>query len=633
MKIEKPYHEGELAAQQRANESEAAIVNGRVFSPAIPAGALSFIAEQPMGVVGSIDSKGRVWASVLVGEPGFLSAPDNRTLILDLSEPRSASDDPLWRNVSPQSNVGLVIIEFGSRRRLRVTGRARKVSATQYVIDVERAYPNCPKYIQRRTWREPTSDSPRGATVSSRGRKLTAAQQTLIGGADTFFVASAHPEQGIDISHRGGRPGFVDILEDDRLLIPDFAGNSMFNTLGNFISYPYAGLAFIDFPQNCLLQLTGRADILWDAADPSNETGGTRRYWQFEIFEWIECELPYRLIWDYWDASPHNPRPLDKRQAGSSLSLKVERIRQETERIKSFRLRAADGGLLPKFQAGAHLRVKVGLPGGDTADRHYSLLSNPNDLQAYEIGVLLEPEGRGGSRYLHERIQVGDIIDSSLPINEFPLANDAAHSILIAGGIGITPILSMMHQLASEQKSLEIHYTARTEADLAFRETIERIAGERAHFYSSNAAGGRRPSLERILAKPQPGAHVYGCGPRRMISALRDIASATGWPPAQIHFESFGAKVDATDTPFDVYLDKSRKKFAVPAEKTVLDVLLEAGVKVPYQCRRGECGLCVARVLGGEPEHRDVYLGPEERTGSMCLCVSRARGGSLILDL
>ena len=633
MPISNLYHEGELAVQQRANETAMARMNGGAVGKTIPAGALRFIEQQPMAVIGSIDPDGRVWASVLFGQPGFVRALDDHSVEIDLSQPRSAKDDPLWSNLGENPNVGLLVIELGSRRRLRVNGRARKVSAERTVIDVDRAYPNCPKYIQRRDWKIPAAEAQLNAIPGTQGKELNEAQKALIAGADTFFVASAHPDHGVDTSHRGGHPGFVQILNDRQLRIPDFAGNSMFNTLGNFVSYPYAGLVFIDFECGRLLQLTGRPDILWDLDDPKEEAGGTRRYWQFEMSGWQECTLPFRLDWELLDYSPFIPEQRRETRVDSTLSLRVERIQRETEHIKSFCLCAADGGLLPEFEAGAHIQVKVQLPDGSDAERHYSLLSDPNNREFYEIGVLAEPGGRGGSLYLHERIKEGDVIESRVPKNEFPMAGSANHSVLIAGGIGITPILSMLHSLATEGRSFEMHYSARTYSELALRDRIGKIAGDSVHFYASRDPHGQRLDLGRILSTPRPGVHVYICGPRRMISAVREMAAALGWPSAQIHFESFGAEPSADDRPIRVHLAKSNMTLTVPAELSILDTLLDAGVDVPHDCKRGECTMCTTRVLNGEPDHRDLCLNSEQRVSSMCVCVSRARGEELQLDL
>ncbi|MEN8131559.1 MAG: pyridoxamine 5'-phosphate oxidase family protein [Pseudomonadota bacterium] len=633
MPISNLYHEGELAVQQRANETKMARMNGGAVDKTIPTGALRFIEQQPMAVIGSIDADGRVWASALFGQPGFLRALNDHTLEIDLSQPCSATDDSLWTNLGENSSVGLLVIELGSRRRLRVNGRARNVSTERYIIDVERAYPNCPKYIQRRDWKIPATEEPFSATSSTQGNVLGDSQKTLIASADTFFVASAHPNHGVDASHRGGHPGFVQLLNDRQLRIPDFAGNSMFNTLGNFTSYPYAGLVFIDFEQGRLLQLTGQPEILWDLEDPGGETGGTRRYWQFDISSWKESGLPFRLDWELLDASPFIPEQHRKTPANSTLSLRVERIQREAEHIKSFRLRALDGGLLPEFQPGSHLQVKVQLPDSSQAERHYSLLSDPNDRTQYEIGILAEPGGRGGSLYLHEQIHEGDVIESRGPKNEFSMAGSASHSVLIAGGIGITPILSMLQRLASKGQSFEMHYTARTYSELAFRNRIEQLAGDSVYFYASRDPHGQRLDLERLLSTPRPGVHVYVCGPRRMIIAVRELAVVHGWPSTRIHFESFGAQPLADDHPIRVHLAKSNMTLTVPAERTILDTLLDAGVNVPHDCKRGECTMCITQVLDGEPDHRDLCLNSEERLSAMCVCVSRARGEELQLGL
>lgn len=632
MSINNPYHEGELEVQQKVNQVEMARINSGAIDETILAGALRFITQQPMVVIGSIDSKGNVWISTLFGDPGFVHTVDDHTVVIDVSQPRSAEDDPLWHNLVDNPNAGLLVIELGSRRRIRINGRARKIADQQLIIDVERAYPNCPKYIQRRDWKRIETDEQFEAIQSTQGKELDETHKTLIAGADTLFVASAHPEHGVDASHRGGHPGFVHIINNRLLRIPDFSGNSMFNTLGNFTSYPHAGLIFINFEHGHLLQLTGRPEILWELDDPQDETGGTKRYWQFEITAWQESTLPFRFAWELMDYSPHIPEQHHD-IASSILSLKVDRINNESERVKSFRFRSIDETQLPAFQPGSHLQIKVKLPDGTDALRHYSLLCDPNDRSHYEIGVLKEPEGHGGSLYMHEQVKEGATLEVHAPINEFPMAGKAEHSILIAGGIGITPILSMLHQLLADKQSFEIHYTARKASDLAFRDRIEQLADDNAYFYASQDADGQRLTLETLLATPKPGTHVYICGPRRLITAVRDTAAAHDWPLAQVHFESFGAQSLPGDQAIRVHLEKSNKTITVPADRTILDTLLEAGVNVPHDCKRGECTMCTTRVLEGEPDHRDLCLSLDEKASSMCICVSRAIGEGLKLDL
>ncbi len=308
MKIDNPYHEGELLVQQNADEAEWAQRNGAVIADTIPKGALRFIAQQSLAVLGSLDVDGNVWASVLMGDPGFLMAPNERSVELDATQRRSAQADPLWSNIETNNQIGVLVIDLATRRRLRISGSIHKVDDSRFELTVEQAYPNCPKHIQRRHLSERGTSAPQSTNESSHGIALTEGQCALIAAADTFFVASANPEHGIDASHRGGQPGFVRMLDSRHLRIPDYAGNSMFNTLGNFAAYPHAGLVFMDFERGRVLQLTGRAEILWNQNDPGDETGGTGRYWELEIEHWVETSLPRQFRWELLDYSPHNPQ-------------------------------------------------------------------------------------------------------------------------------------------------------------------------------------------------------------------------------------------------------------------------------------------------------------------------------------
>lgn len=630
MSISNPYHEGELAVQRRANETEIAQINGTAIDETIMAGALRFISQQPMAIVGSMDSRGQVWASTLTGTPGFIRAVDVSTLVVDLSKPTTAEDDPLWTNLVVNPNVGMLIIELGSRRRLRINGLARIIS-NQVIIDVERAYPNCPRYIQRRGWKIADDGTVKDTIPRSFGKELNQTQQTVIANADTLFVASAHTKHGVDASHRGGHPGFIKIINNRLLRIPDFSGNSMFNTLGNFDCYPHAGLVLIDFENGRSLQLTGHPKILWDLDDPQGETGGSQRFWEFEITAWQESTVAHPIVWEYLDASHFIPKLQNNNPTNFTLSLKVDCIRCETEHIRSIRLRCVDDKPLPEFQPGSHLQIKVNLANGNESLRQYSILSDPNQRSFYEIAVLKQSEGRGGSVYMHEQVKQGDVLEVRALKNEFPMTTNAEHSILIAGGIGITPILSMLHQLAAEKQSFEIHYSARQLSGLAMKNRVAQLAGDKAYFYTSQEAGSRRLDLKRLLSTPKHGVHIYVCGPRGMINAVREIGLTQRWSPAQIHFESFGSQPLADDRPIRVHLLKSKKTITVPSDRSILDTLLDEGINVAHDCKRGECSMCTTRIVEGEPDHRDLCLNPEERTSSMCVCVSRAKSKDLTL--
>lgn len=303
-----PYHEGEMAVQRRANEANIAERNGAVVANTIMRGALAFLRQQPMAVLGSQDQEGRLWASLLFGNPGFLDpANDARSLRILLSEADRQPADPLWRNIATNPQIGMLVIELGSRRRLRINGRVSS-KADQVLLEVDEAYPNCPKYIQRRHVRRLASDHSFAAQEAQQGVVLDAERTALIRRADTFFVATRHPTRGADASHRGGNPGFVKVLDESTLRIPDYRGNSMFNTLGNLAVNPSAGLVFPDFENSRVLQLSGTVEILWDQADPKGESGGTGRFWDFHVEHWLETQLPNSIAWELLDYSPYNPK-------------------------------------------------------------------------------------------------------------------------------------------------------------------------------------------------------------------------------------------------------------------------------------------------------------------------------------
>ncbi len=307
MRIEKPYHDGEFFVQQRVGQVEEGRRNGRAISDSILKGALKYIEQQPLAVFGSVDDTENIWASVLIGKPGFMRAPDERTVDVDLTQTVRNRQDPFWTNIEHNSQVGMLVIDLGTRRRLRINGRIGYTAGERLRLNVAESYPNCPKYIQRRHVTAHIVDGASRSSEPRQGHRLESDQQAFIRSADTFFVASAHPEHGVDASHRGGNPGFIRVLGDRRIRVPDYVGNRMFNTLGNFTVNPHAGLVFLDFERTRTLQLIGRPEIRWDLDDPTNETGGTRRYWDLEIERWFETDLPHQLRWEFLDYSPENP--------------------------------------------------------------------------------------------------------------------------------------------------------------------------------------------------------------------------------------------------------------------------------------------------------------------------------------
>lgn len=302
-----PFHEGERHVQERTGEREAALRNGVIVGTVIPSRALPFIAQQRMLALGSVDEEGAVWASVWFGARGFVSSPDGGSVVIERTLADPGHDDVAWSNLRVGVDVALLAIDLESRRRLRINGVVRALDEERVEVSVREAYPNCPKYIQRRQVRGYTGARP-DAEPAVRGVALDDVRSRLIERADTLFVASRHPARGLDVSHRGGEPGFARVVGANRLRIPDYHGNSMFNTIGNLMVDDRAGLLFLDFEGGRLLQLTGTAAVRFDVEeDPRQPTGGTGRYWDFHVARWADRPATTRFAWESLDASPYNP--------------------------------------------------------------------------------------------------------------------------------------------------------------------------------------------------------------------------------------------------------------------------------------------------------------------------------------
>jgi vanillate O-demethylase ferredoxin subunit len=314
------------------------------------------------------------------------------------------------------------------------------------------------------------------------------------------------------------------------------------------------------------------------------------------------------------------------------LQLRLMNVRYVTERVSSFTFADPRGAPLPEFEAGAH--IDLALPTGDL--RSYSLINDAHERDRYVIAVQHAPDSRGGSRFMHETLRVGAIVNVGLPANNFPLVETAERSVLIAGGIGITPILSMARRLASLGRQWELVCCARSRADAAFSAEIEALAagsGQVARFHFDDEQNGAFLDLPELIAAA-PGAHFYCCGPAPMLDAFIDATA--GLPQNHVHLERFSGNQDATaGEGFSVTLARQGRELWVPGGKTILDVLLENGIDHMHSCREGICGTCETRVLEGTPDHRDMVLSAAEQAAGqlMMVCVSRCAGKSLVLDL
>lgn len=315
------------------------------------------------------------------------------------------------------------------------------------------------------------------------------------------------------------------------------------------------------------------------------------------------------------------------------MQVRIKRISFEAETINSYELVAPDGGDLVPFTAGSHIDLHL----SNGMIRSYSLVNDQSEKNRYVVAINKDAAGRGGSRFVHEVLRTGDVITVSPPRNNFALQEIAAHSVLIAGGIGITPLLSMARRLDRLGCSWELYYATRARAAAAFLAELSAFESSelaRLHLHFDQECSGRVLDIPAIIKKAPIDAHLYCCGPVAMLEAFE--ASTADRPSAQVHVEYFTAKQEpAAEGGFEVRLARSNRTIMVEPGKTILQALLDSGMAVNHACTEGVCGTCETRVIGGTPDHRDLFLGKEEQAtnATMMICCSGSKSSTLILDL
>jgi ferredoxin-NADP reductase/predicted pyridoxine 5'-phosphate oxidase superfamily flavin-nucleotide-binding protein len=538
-----PFHEGEQQVQIRLGVREDIEPWARrVVRPFLPEEHRAFHTSMPFLVAAARDGRGRPWATLLSGPEGFVRSPDPEHLTIDA---RPVPGDALESDWIAGAELGLLGIDLATRRRNRVNGQIAAEGGGGLVFKVGQAFGNCPQYIHERAWqRVPAPPTPAPA---QRAGRLSPRQQEWIRGADTFFVASGHRGEvesaayGMDASHRGGDPGFVKVESEIRLVFPDYAGNNHYNTLGNLVMDPRAGLLFVDFERGSLLQLTGRARIDWDS-DAVSQHPGARRLVYFDLEEVVELveALPLR-----WSAA-----------IGSVRSLRlIDKVR-ESDDVTSFVFAARDGAPLPDFEAGQHLPVELDVPGREApVARTYSLSNGPGGTE-YRISVKREPYGLA-SGHLHGSVEVGAIVDARAPAGDFVLRPGNRPVVLLSAGVGLTPLVSMLHALAdpAERRPVWFIHAARDGRHHAMSTEVRDIAAGSDHIDVRVAYS--RPRAEDELGRdydvrgrvdgdlvagllPDLDAEFYLCGPKSFLSSLSAELEARGVPAARVHAETFG---------------------------------------------------------------------------------------------
>lgn len=497
--------------------------------------------------------------------------------------------------------------------------------------------------------------------MSERGDRLGRSEIEFIKRADHFYQATVSETGWPYVQHRGGPAGFLKVIDDKTLGFTDFAGNVQYISVGNLKKDDRIALIFMDYANQRRLKLLARARTVEIADEPElierlrtpGYNGRIERAFIIDV-EGFDWNCPQHITPRFTEgqigtmtaplrsqvqrlkdqlAKLSAAKPLDALGDGE-LALKISGVRQITRTVRAYELRAVNGRRLPAFKAGAHLDVPVRLADGSFSTRCYSITSNPLHRNVYEIAVLREEHGKGGSIAAHEDFQLGLVLHCSLPKNNFALDDEASRLVFIAGGIGITPIRSMLYEAFARGQDFELHYAVRSRDEAAFLEQLETDFGTRVKVYAADE--GTRLHVPALLSGKPKDQLFYVCGPAGLIDAVVRIAQESGLDEHRIRYERFNKVLDqGANRTIAVTLARSGKVIKVDAESSILDVVESAGIRTPASCRIGNCGMCAVRVLAGSPDHRDDVLSTEQRENDslMCICVSRANGDALTLDL
>lgn len=678
-----PFHQGEVAIQASLGVAERMEQFGRrVIRDFMPDQHREFYGQLPFVVLGAVDQMGDPWATLLSGDPGFMRSPDPRTLeFAVIPDPR----DPASAGLGEGAAIGLLGIELHTRRRNRMNGRVHINGAGRFAVTVEHAFGNCPQYIQLRDWemaRDPADHA--GLRAAQELDPADPRVAAMIAAADTFFVASFVEDAAgrhVDASHRGGKTGFVRINPDGSLTIPDFAGNLHFNTLGNLLLNPRAGLAFPDFVTGDMLQLTGEAEVLLDSPEIA-AFQGAERLWVFRPRRAVlrEGALPLRFAMrpDGW--SPNSLMTGDWEQARRRLEaeklrsawrpFRIARIVDESSVIRSFHLEPADGeGIIP-HEPGQHLPIRVQPKGSaEPVIRTYTLSTAPSDGY-YRISV--KRQGLVSS-HLHALAE-GDLIEARAPAGGFTIDPlEARPAVLLAAGVGVTPILAMLRAILFEGlrkrriRRTYVFQAARNRSERAFDRELGALVEQgqgairlvrllddttgAAEGVDFDAAGRIDATLLRDVL-PFDAYDFYMCGPPPFMQGLYDQLTAIGVPDERIHAEAFGPAsltrrtpetvfplAPAATVPVPVAFTRSGKEARwTPGSGSLLDLAEARGLTPDFSCRSGSCGTCKTRIVAGKVtyENRPQAVVAEDEALICCAVPASGDAGGgdrLVLEL
>ena len=666
-----PFHADELAAQRLAGvDSQADSSGRRGIRRYMPEQHREFYAQQPFMVFGGVDGSGQPWATIRTGVPGFVSSPDANTLRI---ESRALPGDPLGPNWQTGAMIGGLGIQPHTRRRNRINGVVKAVDGDAVTLEVTQSFGNCAKYIQGRvpTFIDRTDGSaPAPQEIST---YLSDADRALLARADTFFIASAYMAdeagfaRGVDVSHRGGVPGFVRIDDAATLTTPDFTGNKFFNTIGNLLHDPRAGLLFVDFANGDLLYLAVRAEIIWQGPEIATFEGAERLMrFHVQVVRRSKGVLPFR--WSDVEYAPQFAAAMRKAAAASPWhKLKVAKVVQETPSVRSFYFESTDGSPLPAYQPGQYLPIRVPVEGRDAPLTRTYTLSDAHDPRHYRISV--KREGIA-SNWLHEHLAAGMEIEAMAPRGAFVYDTQSTRpAVLVSAGIGITPMIAMLYYELNARVENDAHakrvfffHGARDDRERPFSAHLKEVAARypsvSMHLFDSALSEpvdgiekGRVDIAALKRSLPFDDYDFYLCGPEQFMRDLYEGLRALNVADERIRFEAFGpASVKRTPTHAVVAEEKAEAGGAqvtfarsqqtvqwLPKHGSLLEFAEKHGIEAQSSCRSGMCGTCSTRVLSGQIAY-DGEIEAEVADGSALICmahpvVKEGQTASLTLDL
>ena len=464
-----PFHRGEQKVQERLGvRDQIESFARRVIRDHLPDQHRLFYGVLPFVMLATLDDRGRPWASLVPGRPGFMTSDDPRRL--DVAA-RPLAGDPLHANLKPGADVGILGIQLETRRRNRLTGRVEAVGDDGFAIAIDQTFGNCPQYIQTRAVEIlPEIDPPGLERAITRLDRFDDRTREMITHADTLFIATAtapapdgEPRDatlGADVSHRGGKPGFVRIEDDRTFVFPDFSGNNHFNTIGNIEINPKAGFLFADFENGDVVYLTGTADIVWDGEEV-NAFAGAERLIRFTAEEVVRVEGSLPLRFAFGEYSPVLEPTGNWAEVADTLAENKERavygsfevvdIQAESEVISSFYLAPTDGHGLATYEAGQFLPIRLQIPGQDGPVLRTYTLSDAPGGEHYRLSIKREGGEAVVSTFAHDHLKPGDTIEAMAPRGKFVLERSSDRPVvLISGGVGITPMIAMTNFLIDE---------------------------------------------------------------------------------------------------------------------------------------------------------------------------------------